>query len=422
MSQGPIPEHGSKSFMALVGTQFFGAFNDNLFKQLILFLAARFLFKGQDMQGLAFMVFALPFVLFSGIAGDLSERFSKRNIIVKMKLFEIVVMGLGLVALQMKSWNFMLLVLFIMGVQSAFFGPSKYGVIPELVPPDRLMKANGTIAMTTFMAVLLGQALAGPLLDNFKDQLWVTGAVSIFFAVVGTVLAVMMGPLAQQNPTLKIKPNPFGSLFKTIGTLRKQEGIFKIVMLNSVFWFNAGVIQQSITALGEKPYLNVPSDQNWKLSVLMVTLAIAIIIGSIVAPMFSKRLSAGGITTLGVVGMLLGQGLVLLIGPVFTADTTAFQFAIGTMAIIGFSGAFFVVPMQSYLQHAPPPGMKGRTFAVNNFMNFLFLVLGGAYYLGTRNFMKLSPTLSQFLAGVIMLVVFLIFYKRVKTMEVKEDE
>ncbi|HAA54678.1 MAG TPA: hypothetical protein DCE42_07960 [Myxococcales bacterium] len=417
-----VAEHGQKSFRALVGAQFLGAFNDNLFKQLILFLAASYLFKGQDKQGLAFAVFSLPFVLFSGMAGDLSEKYSKRKIIVWMKVAEIVVMVLGMIALQMKSWTLMLVVLFIMGLQSAFFGPSKYGVIPELVPPLGLMKANGVIAMTTFMGVLLGQALAGPLLDKFIDQLWITGAACVAFSVIGLIFSLRMGELERQKPDLPITPNPFGRLFETIGHLRKQKGLMTIVVLNSFFWFDGGVIQQSIVALGEKAYLNVPAGEKRLLSLLMVTLALSIIIGSVIAPRFSKMLSAGKMTTIGFVGMIVGQGLMLLIGPVFQRANGGLYFAHFVMIVIGFFGAFFVVPTQSYLQHAPEPGMKGQTFAVNNFMNFLFIFLGGVYYMIVRNpSVGMGPTLAQGLAGVFMIIAFVVCMKQVKEMDIKEE-
>jgi len=423
MSQGAIPEHGSKSFRALVGAQFLGAFNDNLFKSIILLLAARILFPGKDMQGLAFAVFALPFVMFSGMAGDLSERFSKRSIIFLMKIAEIIVMGLGLIALQMKSWEFMLVVLFVMGLQSAFFGPSKYGVIPELVPPKGLMKANGFIAMTTFMGVLLGQALAGPLIDKFVDQLWITGAACMVFSIIGTVFAAFMGPLKQQKPDLKITANPFGRLFQTIGNLRREKGLMTIVVLNSMFWFNGGVIQQTINALGDNGYLNIGQKENIQLSLLAVTLAISIIFGSLIAPRFAKKVSVGKITTFGVMGMLVGQGLMLLIGTVFFRENGGLYFAHLTMAIIGFCGAFFVVPIQSYLQHAPPPGMKGQTFAVNNFMNFLFIFLGGVYYMIMRGkSLNMGPTSTQAIAGALTLGLFIYSFSRVKAMEIKDDD
>lgn len=400
-----VPEHARRSFRALVAVQFLGAFNDNLFKQLILFLAARFLFPGQDLQGLAFMVFALPFVLFSGMAGQISECHSKRNVIVAMKVFEILIMALGLVALQLQNWPFLLSVLFIMGLQSTLFGPSKYGAIPELVPAPGLLQANGTIAMTTFMAVLVGQALAGPLLDEFSDRMWVSGAVCVLLAVLGTVLAVVMGPLPRQKPDLKLGYNPFAGLMSTILVLRRHQGLLLIVLLNSCFWFNAGVIQQSIVALGDPGYLAVGAGENWKLSVLMVTLALAIMGGSVVAPLVGRWMRAGPMAMIGAVGIFSGQLLMLFIGPVFSGDSQGYSFAIAVMVVIGFLGAFFVVPVQSFLQHAPPSGMKGQTFAVNNFMNFLFLVLAGAFYLAARELANLGPTLVQLLAGVLLMLV-----------------
>ena len=178
-----MPFLATKSFAGLTYTQFLGAFNDNLFKQVILLLAARLLFEGEDKQGLAFIVFSAPFVLFSGIAGDISEKFSKRSVIVAMKAIEIALMVAGTFALVGKDWTWLLVLLFLMGAQSAFFGPSKYGVIPELVPGHRLLWANGIISMTTFLAILGGETLAGPILDHLIDALWIPGIVCVALSV-----------------------------------------------------------------------------------------------------------------------------------------------------------------------------------------------------------------------------------------------
>ncbi len=393
-----------KSFRALVGAQFFGAFNDNLFKQLILFLAAGMLFAKEDKQGLAVVVFSLPFVLFSGIAGDLSERFSKNTIIVQMKVAEIAIMVLGAVALQLKNWHFMLAVLFIMGSQSAFFGPSKYGVIPELVPTRRLLHANGIIAMTTFLSVLLGQALAGPLIDFLGDHLWTCGTVCTGLAVVGTLFAWQMAPLSPKKPELKIGLNPFGSLFQTIHYLKQRDGLFRIVLFHSLFWFNAVVVQQAILGLGEPGYLNVVEGEKRLLSYLLVTLALSIITGSVIGPRLSKYLSAGAMMTLGAIAMVAGQFALLLIGSFANRENGGLGLAHVLLAWIGFAGALFVVPIQSYIQHAPQEGAKGQTFAVNNFMNFLFMLFGGVFYLLARlPKTDIGPTLAQAGAGVILI-------------------
>lgn len=414
-----------RSFNFLVGAQFLGAFNDNLFKQLILFLAADYLFPGKDVQGVAFAVFALPFVLFSGIAGDLSERYSKQTIILYMKIAEVAVMFLGALALQSLNWPFLLVVLFLMGVHSAFFGPSKYGVIPELMPPHRLIQANGIIAMTTFMSILLGQALAGPLIDGFVGRFWLPGLFCIGFAVLGTVFAKGMAPLAAQKPALPLPRSPLGNLRQTMVELRRRQGLFSLVVLHSYFWFNGGVIQQSILGMGEPDCLAVGEGEKHLLSYLLITLAISIIIGSVAAPRLGKKLSAGRMTTVGASNMAVGQIALLLIGPILDRTHYAFFATHVILAWIGFSGAFFVVSIQSFLQHAPPPGTKGQTFAVNNFMNFLFIFFGGLYYLFARQptpGLGLGPTVTQAISAIGMLAMLWINRRWLSQMVISKSE
>src|SRR5437588_3629762 len=201
------PLFRDRSFWGMTATQFLGAFNDNLFKQLVLLLAvgtgttlvvsgvaspadrdaAR---AGPDLQSLAMFCFALPFLLFSGIAGYLSERYSKRTIIVACKIAEIGIVLLGLTAFAI--WNVtgiagLLLVLFLMGTHSAFFGPPKWGILPELFAERDLPQANGVILMTTFLAIIFGTGLAGVLLDWFGiAQLWLASLACLAIAVLGT--------------------------------------------------------------------------------------------------------------------------------------------------------------------------------------------------------------------------------------------
>ena len=149
------------AFHGITLAQFLGAFNDNLFKQLMLLLAIG---AKADAQGRAMMVFSFPFILFSGYAGYLSDRYSKRTVIVLAKLAEIAIMVLGMIGFFQYGWTGyagLLVVLFLMGLHSAFFGPGKYGILPELFRNDDLPRANGLILMTTFLAIILGTASAG---------------------------------------------------------------------------------------------------------------------------------------------------------------------------------------------------------------------------------------------------------------------
>lgn len=402
---------GNSSFRWLVGAQFLGAFNDNLFKQLLLLLAAKWLFPGEDQQGIAFAVFALPFLLFSGIAGDLSERCSKRSVIVTMKACEVGIMLLGAVALQLLHWPLLLGVLFLMGSHSAFFGPSKYGVIPELVPPGRLLAANGTIAMTTFLSILLGQAIAGPLLDVFGGldatvddrRLWVAGACCAAFAAIGWFCAWRMAPLRPTRPDLRLPRQPFGSLFVTMRRMAQEQHLLTVVMVNSMFWFNGGVLQQAVNGLGGDAWLHIAKDENKLLSWLLVTLAASVMLGCLLAPRLARVVRPSRLVVGGACGMAVGQALLLLVGPVLSREHGGYLMAHGALALAGLCGAMFTVPVTTFLQDAPEPGSKGRAFAVNNFCNFACIFLAGGFYL-LGGALGLSPALTATAAGVVMLL------------------
>ena len=390
----------NRSFHGHVGTQFFGAFNDNLFKQLILFLAARELFPGEDKQGIAAGVFALPFVLFSGVAGDLSERTSKRTIIVLMKCAEVAIMLVGAVALQRRSWMALLIVLFIMGTHSAFFGPSKYGVIPELVGKKRLLSANGVVSMTTFLSIVLGQALAGPLLDRYGQQLWVTGAWCVGIAVVGTACAMIIRPLPALRPDTTVRP--LGSLVDSVRELRSDPRVVRILILNAMFWFNGGVVQQAIVGLGGADYLAIPKHENWRLSLVLVALATSIMLGSLCVPLVARFIRIGRLIAFGAISMLACEVALALCVSEYQAG--AYPHAVAMAAVIGYTGAFFAVPVQTFLQDAPEQGTRGKTFAVNNFLNFSFIFLAAGFYWATAK-LHIHPGFAAAASAIPMCVV-----------------
>jgi acyl-[acyl-carrier-protein]-phospholipid O-acyltransferase/long-chain-fatty-acid--[acyl-carrier-protein] ligase len=331
----------------------------------------------------------------------LSERCPKRSVIVAMKLAEILVMLGALVGFWMGSWPLLLTVLFVMGTQSAFFGPSKYGIVPELVERRGLLSANGVITMTTFLAILSGQAVAGPLLDHFPNALWIGGSVCVAIAILGTAVSLGITRTPATRPESRVGWNPFGGLFGTIGEMRADRRLFAIVIANSFFWFNGGVLQQAVTGMGSPDVLDLALDENMLISLLLVTLASSLMLGCIVAPIVGRRLPASRLLTLGVICMVGAQLLLTLVGPVFSRAEGGYLLAHVLLGVAGFSAAFFVVPIVSFVQDAPPEGKKGKTFAVNNFLNFLFIFLAGAFYdLISR--LGLPPTVSTALASLIL--------------------
>jgi len=232
-----------RSFRGITLTQFLGAFNDNFYKQLMLLLAIPAVAGRPDQQQVATIVFALPFVLFSGIAGHLSDRFSKRLVIVLAKAAEIGIMGLRLLGFLMygiSGYRGLLVVLFLMGTHSAFFGPSKYGILPELFPSKDLPKANGIVLMTTFLAIIFGTVSAGFLGDllvapgqalvDAAPQMWIGSTICIGIAMTGTWTSLWIRPVPPAHPSLVLKPDSWAVSRTTLkllkpGTLQDATGI-----------------------------------------------------------------------------------------------------------------------------------------------------------------------------------------------------
>ncbi len=375
----------NRSFLGFVGAQFLGAFNDNLYKQIVLLLAAGTLFPGEDKQGLAFAVFSIPFVLLGGIAGEVSERYSKSRIMVVMKVLEIGILTLGMGALALMSWAAMLGVLFLMGVHSAFFGPCKYGGMPEMVGETRLLSANALVAMTTFLAVLLGGALPGPLMDRLCTAHVAGGACPAWCSrCSGCCSRCASGPLPAMRPELRIGLNPFAGLGDTLRSLRERPALFAVVIGMSLFWFNGGVLNQSINGLAGAAWLDIPEGEKSRISWLLMAQSVSIIAGSLLVraagpPVcaFAGRAGRGD-------GHGRRAGRIAGDRAAARAGDGAYAFAVGCLLCTGFFGAIFFVPVNAYLQAAIEAGGRGRAFAANNFLNFLFIFLSGAWYLVLR--------------------------------------
>jgi acyl-[acyl-carrier-protein]-phospholipid O-acyltransferase/long-chain-fatty-acid--[acyl-carrier-protein] ligase len=149
-------------FQAFLWTQFLGAFNDNLYKIVVAMLAVHVATSaggGSGHLSLVGAVFILPFFLFSGYAGHIADVSSKRTVLIVTKALEIVAMALGFVAFLSGRIDLMLGVLFLMALQSTFFSPAKYGILPEMFPDRDLSRANGLLEMTTFLAIILGTSI-----------------------------------------------------------------------------------------------------------------------------------------------------------------------------------------------------------------------------------------------------------------------
>src|SRR6266481_9637045 len=161
---------GLRGFWCMFVTQFQGAFSDNALKNLVLFMILGLnvpLAKKHDIGEQVTALFSLPFILFSMAGGFLADRYSKRTVMIGVKVFEIFVMFILLVGLASQQMQILIGCIFLMGTHSAFFGPSKYGSLPELLPEKRLSWGNGLLELGTFMAIILGTVAASCMAEYF---------------------------------------------------------------------------------------------------------------------------------------------------------------------------------------------------------------------------------------------------------------
>src|SRR6266852_6212445 len=167
-------------------TQFLGAFNDNLFKMVVSLVAVRAATAAEAGRNLSIIsaVFILPFILFSGYAGQVADVYSKRTVLVVTKSLEIVAATLGLLAFVFGHLQLTYAVLFLIALQATFFSPAKYGILPEMLPDRDLSRANGVLEMSTFVAIVLGTAVGGYLFDAWRAHLWLIGLAVVGVAVV----------------------------------------------------------------------------------------------------------------------------------------------------------------------------------------------------------------------------------------------
>jgi acyl-[acyl-carrier-protein]-phospholipid O-acyltransferase/long-chain-fatty-acid--[acyl-carrier-protein] ligase len=410
------------SFWGMTFTQFLGAFNDNLFKQLVLLFCTDLVREqrgGPDYyQTLASAFFSLPFVLFSGFAGYLSDLHEKRTVVIWCKVAEIVVMLAGTAAFFAGDVRALIVVLFMMGAQSAFFGPSKFGILPEMFRSRDLPYVNGVFIMTTFLAIILGTALAGPLKDSLGNKLlWVTSLACVATAIIGTATSFLVRHTPVANPYLQFRLATLAIDRQTWTLIRRDKPIRNVLYITSIFWMIGGVIQMASNAFGK--YQLAVSDT--RTSTMLVGVAVGIAVGCVIAGRLSNGQIKFGLYRLGnfvVVAGLMGLGTIGLLGPNFEreiiqAEKTVEAKSLGDESIsteqlaqaqatiekikgrsvdgfewvarallllTGVGAGLFTVPMQTFLQVRPPDDEKGRVIAAMNLFNWIGILLASATY------------------------------------------
>lgn len=383
--QGQFSLLAQRRFAPFFCTQFLGAFNDNIFKNALLLLiayqAASYSAIDTDiLNNIAAGLFILPFFLFSAIAGQLADKYEKSNLIRVLKLTELTAMIAASLAFYYESLWGLLLVLFLMGAQSAFFGPVKYSIIPQYLAEDELVSGNAFVEMGTFLAILLGTAGAGIMMQWPQPTLWISVAVC-GLALLGCFASLWIPRAGAVAPQMRINLNPISETVTIVRYAYTNRTVFLAILGISWFWF-----------LGASYLTQLP---NYSIEILyaresVVTLLLCIFsvgigVGSLLCDKLSGHKIEIGIVPLGSLGLSI-FGLDLYFASSFTATETLRDLGqfwdhqgslrvLVDMAMIGIFGGFFIVPLYAMVQQRSAAEHRARVIAANNVLNALLMVL-----------------------------------------------
>jgi acyl-[acyl-carrier-protein]-phospholipid O-acyltransferase / long-chain-fatty-acid--[acyl-carrier-protein] ligase len=358
----------------LLIAQFFGAFNDNAWKLMVALLAIRQATAGmtpgpeletaaQTQTALTYIIFTLPLVLLSLIGGTLADRLSKRTVIIAIKVVEVLLMSAGAVALW---WNptggiLPLIVLCGMGAHSALFGPSKYGILPELIPHERLAAGNGLLELWTFAAILAGTAAGGFLLQTAGDLSWLAPLTLAALSAIGLVAAFGVPHVPAARTTGGI-----ATTIRVAWAAIQSERLLRLAIPGEIFfWTIASLFAQNILVYA-KAVLHLSDAMS---GLPLTLLSIGIGVGALLVGRLSKNRIEYGLVPLGAMGASIALSLLGGLTPQL----------VGTFLILGLLGifcSFIFVPLNAILQWRSPADRRGAVISFSNTCVFTGILSG----------------------------------------------
>jgi acyl-[acyl-carrier-protein]-phospholipid O-acyltransferase/long-chain-fatty-acid--[acyl-carrier-protein] ligase len=382
-----------RGFWCLFVTQFQGAFSDNVLKNLVVFmiLGLNVSLAGQHKIGeLVGALFSLPFILFSMAGGVLADRFSKRTISIGVKIFEIFVMLFVLAGFFLNEMPMLLAAVFLMGTHSAFFGPSKYGLLPELLPEKKLSWGNGLLELGTFTAIIFGTVAAAFFAKKFHGEQFLSGIILIALAICGLIASLGISRVPAADPARKFRDDLIGQIFEQLCAIRHDRPLALAFLGNTYFNFIGALLLLNLFFFGA----NVLHVDETKIGILNVALALGIGLGSVAAGYLSGGKIEYGLVPLGAFGLAVFSASL-------ASPDLSMNAALIRLALLGFAGGFFIVPVAALLQHRPDRTKKGEMLAAANLLSFVGVFLAsGAYYL-LADVAQLSPRQIFLFGGIL---------------------
>lgn len=379
----------TKRFLPLFITQFFNAFNDNIFKNalvvLITFKIANNISFSQYMIAIAGGIFILPFFLFSASAGQIADKFEKSVIIRWIKFLEIIIMIIGIIGFYLNNLTLLMCTLFFLGCHSTFFGPLKFSILPDHLHKDELLAGNGLIEAGTFIAILLGQILGGSLM-TLNNGLTSISIALLMVAILGLISSLFIPKTHIGQPQLILSYNILKDTKDILKLAFENNVIFITILAISWFWFIGATFLTVFPSFTKDVLLAKASIFTLFLSVFTVGIGIGSVLCNI--------LLRGQITVKYVPIILFGMSIVMF--DLYLASHNYHPTVIGTELSNFFSSmsnrrilidvflltilaGIFVVPLNALLQARSSEWERSRIMAANNIVNSVFMVLSALF-------------------------------------------
>ena len=400
----------ARRFRPFFWTQFLGALNDNLFKNAVVILFAFGMttstLSSHTLVNLAGAIFILPFFLFSASAGQLADKFEKSRIIRTVKVLEIGIMCVAAIGFARRDVTLLLVALFLMGVQSALFGPVKYSILPQHLCEEELVRGNALIEGATFVAILLGTILGGALVSFPNWGPTIASIATIALATTGWLTSRGVPTALAPAPELRIGSNPFVETLRTIRFARENRTVFLSILGISWFWFYGALFLAQFPELGRE----ILGGDETVVTLLLAVFSIGIGLGCLLC----ERLSGGkieiGLVPFGSIGLslfaldLYFAAHALAAAPERPIGVTEFLGGMHhwrlliDLVSIGVFGGFFIVPLLALVQHRSNPEHRSRIIAGSNIISAFFMVMAAVVAIALRHAGLSIPQLFLFTA------------------------
>jgi len=361
-----------RSFWLMFVVEFQNAFSDNTLKFLVTFFILGLGLSHEKRDGLVGLVgtiFAVPFVLFSMAGGFCADRYSKRSVAIAVKCAELGVMSVGMIGFWLGNVPLMLATIALMSTHSAIFGPTKYGMLPELLPEKKLSWGNGIFGLGTFSASITGTIFAGWLSDTFgKSQIW-SGVILIGLALVGLSFCLGIQRLPSADPHKKFRANFLGDFWSQMKIIRRDRILFLGIVGNTFLWFLAALLQWVVICYGK----DVFHFDDRHSAYLQGGMLVGVGAGSLAAGFLSGGKIEYGLIPLGMAGLTIFSALLAHTG----FGVVTFSSGLG---LLGFFGGIYNVPVSAIIQHRPDANNKGKVIAAAGLLSWIGMSLSSGIF------------------------------------------